>query len=220
MTGNSWPVISNQNNVSGELETIVRKHLITEYKKPLHPFSQSIFDELAKHIQANPASLILDSGCGNGNSSFILASLHPDCLVIGIDKSRHRLGKHLKEETLIKKDNVILVHADLIDLWRLMHQSGWKIEKHYLLYPNPWPKKEQIKRRWQGHPIFPEILNLGKKLELRTNWYIYAEEFQLAVKIAKAKQTDLKIIKPDKYISPFEKKYHDSGHKLYNVLLR
>ena len=99
----------------------------------------------------------------------------------------------------------------------MIKQSNWNIKKHYLLYPNPWPKKDQLKRRWHGHPVFPEMLRLSNNIELRTNWQIYAEEFLAALEFVIGKSAKLETIEVDQFISPFEKKYYESGHELYRV---
>jgi len=95
-------------------------------------------------------------------------------------------------------NNVLWVRAELVDLWRLIlqHQrddetsssgSCWKIQSHYLLYPNPYPKKRRLKSRWYAHPSFPLILQLGgDEIVLRSNWETYLQEFAQAVVIADA----------------------------------
>jgi len=110
------------------------------------------------------------------------------------------------------------MRADLIDIWRMIKQSNWIIKKHYILYPNPWPKKNQLKRRWHGHPIFPEMIGLCDQIELRTNWKIYAEEFKQALEIVIQKKYLLDSIKVKDFISPFEKKYSDSKQILYRII--
>ena len=87
-----------------------------------------------------------------------------------------------KEE---EKGNVKLVRADLVDFWALVYRDKyWQIHSNYLLYPNPYPKSQHLKRRWHGHPVFPILLGLGGNLIVRSNWNIYCEEFLDAVKTA------------------------------------
>ena len=123
---------------------------------------------------------MLDSGCGTGASTRALARAHPDCLVIGVDKSVARLGRTGASAFPHREGNAVWLRAELSSFWRLALQAGWALERHYLLYPNPWPKPGQLQRRWHGHPVFPELLRLGGRLELRCNWEIYALEFAAA----------------------------------------
>jgi tRNA G46 methylase TrmB len=85
-------------------------------------------------------------------------------------------------------DNVLLVRAELSDFWRSAYQEEWNICRHYLLYPNPYPKKSRLKSRWYAHPAFPILLGLGKGNDVvvvvRSNWKGYLEEFATCVEIA------------------------------------
>ncbi|NOG60602.1 MAG: SAM-dependent methyltransferase [Proteobacteria bacterium] len=217
MSEKSSIVTSNQIGVHKDLESKIKKHLANPFRKPYRPFSAEIFYKANEIINNLKLPIILDSGCGTGESSYILSQQHPDALVIGIDKSEKRLEKFISDDNFYDKDNLILIRADVIDIWRMIKQSNWNIHKHYLLYPNPWPKKDQLKRRWHGHPVFPEMLGLCDCIELRTNWRIYAEEFLVALRMITSKEVLLSSIEINQFISPFEKKYYESGHELYRV---
>lgn len=217
MMNNSSLVVSNQTTIHDDLKQIVTKHLRTNFKKPYRDFSKQIFEELDQYQKVINKPIILDSGCGTGESSINLAALNPEHLIIGIDKSADRLKKFLGNKSVYHQKNVLIARGDVIDIWRMAKQASWKIDKHYLLYPNPWPKKDQFKKRWHGHPIFPEMLNLCKAIELRTNWQIYLEEFKQALEIITKNKASIEFIEPSSFISPFEKKYYESGHGLHKL---
>jgi hypothetical protein len=61
--------------------------------------------------------------------------------------------------------NVGFSHTDLVDYWRLMRKAYVRPARHYLFYPNPWPKIGHLPRRWHGHPVFPALLALGGPLQ-------------------------------------------------------
>jgi tRNA G46 methylase TrmB len=217
MSTKSSVVISNQTGVHKDLESTLKKHLANTYRKPYRPFTGEIFHQLDEIQKTINKPIILDSGCGTGESSQQLAKQNLDTLVIGIDKSEKRLDKLTSHNSVYQKENLILARADVVDIWRMIKESNWNIKKHYLLYPNPWPKKDQLKRRWQGHPIFPEMISLCGQIELRTNWKIYAEEFKFALELVTNKAVLMDTIDVNHFISPFEKKYHESGHTLYRI---
>ena len=91
------------------------------------------------------------------------------------------------------------------------------IAQHYLLYPNPWPKAKHVKRRWHAHPVFPAIIDLGGRLELRTNWSIYAREFELALTHLGIDAARVEPLAPATTWTPFERKYRASGHPLFRL---
>lgn len=219
MSEKSSIVKSNQIGVHSDIESSVKKHLANPFRKPYRPFSAEIFHKTNEIINNLNLPIILDSGCGTGESSYILSQQNTDTLIVGIDKSEKRLEKYISKDDFYEKDNLILIRADVIDIWRMIKQSNWNIRKHYLLYPNPWPKKDQLKRRWHGHPIFPEMISLSDEIELRTNWQIYAEEFKLALELVTNKSALIESIEVSSFLSPFEKKYYESGHELYRVAI-
>lgn len=208
-SGNSRSVTSNQEGIHPDLEVIVKRHLQNPYQKPISEYANDILDQIEKKRQEIGGKLILDSGCGTGVSTIKLAEQFPDDLIVGIDQSENRLSKS-KE-----KNNVLFFRANLIDIWLLMEKNNWKIDQHYLLYPNPWPKKKHLQRRWHGHPVFPTLIKLGGKLELRSNWKTYVEEFSKAVEIITGDSRSVEEIMPSESLTPFEKKYQDSGQGLY-----
>ena len=217
MTLKSKPIISNQLGIHKDLEQTVKKHLTHPFRKPYRAFSAEIFHKANEIINNLNLPIILDSGCGTGESSLALSQQNTDALIIGIDKSEKRLDKFISHDNFYDKDNLILIRADVIDIWRMIKQSNWNIKKHYLLYPNPWPKKDQLKRRWHAHPVFPEMISLCEQIELRSNWQIYAEEFKFALELVTDKEVLMESIGVTDFISPFEKKYYESGHELYRI---
>jgi len=205
-------VSSNQDQTHPDLKTVVEKHLNTRFLRPIPPWVSDLAETLVReHAQA---PWILDSGCGTGLSSVKLANAHPNHWVLGIDQSAHRLGK----VTQTQPANLRLVRADVQDLWRAFNQLNVEVDQHYLLYPNPWPKAHHFMRRWHGHPVWPALLALKGRLELRTNWLVYAEEFEQALLLSgymvamKTTLENAEVLKNP--ITLFEKKYAENQHAL------
>ncbi|WP_046006208.1 tRNA (guanine(46)-N(7))-methyltransferase TrmB [Pseudoalteromonas rubra] len=207
---NSRSITSNQAGLHEKLDEVVQKHLNTPFKKPIAAHTQQAFEQVNEKVQAYDGPIILDSCCGVGESTANLAKLHPDALVIGIDKSEHRLEKHDIEYKQTESGQYILVQADLNDFWRLACEANWQPTHHYLLYPNPWPKAKHLQRRWHGAAVFPYIVELGGRLELRSNWSIYVEEFARSLELA-GKKAEISAYESDTAMTPFERKYWASG---------
>jgi tRNA (guanine-N7-)-methyltransferase len=208
--GNSQAIKSSQRFVHPRLAERVKKHLASHHQRPLPDHSRKTFDAIASLVARHSGPLILDSFCGTGMSSSTLAGLHPQALVLGVDKSAHRIGKHLAA----KLPNYRLIQADCGDFWRLCLEANWPISHHYLLYPNPWPKPGQIQRRIHGSADFTALVQLGGLVELRSNWQTYVEEFGVALNLAGATPM-VDLIAPEKPLTLFERKYLQSGHHLW-----
>lgn len=203
----------------------------------LSPASSTGSDETAslRQQQQRPLPVVLDSGCGTGRSSALLARAYPHLPVIGVDRSavrlskggagggararrrdRHRDGSRkqadarrtgdIQDQDAVDEDdeneapsarrtdgrsgthresppsNLLLLRADLVDLWILAwRDKAWEVREHSILYPNPYPKRSQLRSRWHGHPVFPVLLGLGGKITVRSNWKAYLEEVCQAV---------------------------------------
>ena len=215
MRANSTPVSSAQVRIHGDLAKLVAKHAATEFKKPFTAYNRAAFDASIADWQADGGKpLILDAGCGVGLSTLHLASQFPDHYVIGVDQSADRIARNTQWPGA-EPTNCSWVRANLIDYWRLMHLHAIRPARHYLLYPNPWPKIGQLQRRWHGHPVFPTIVALGGYLECRSNWSVYIEEFGAAL----TQLTSMIVVAEPYYgagaITPFERKYQESGHSLW-----
>ena len=132
--------------------------------------------------------------------------------------------------------NAFWIRAELLDFWRLaldrVNAHAWMIPYHAVYYPNPWPKQSEATRRFHMHPIFPTLLALGRTIELRTNWEIYAREFAEAARIVYSIQIPdqarndegIKItcekFTPDSPETAFERKYKDAGQTLWKVVIK
>ena len=62
---------------------------------------------------------------------------------------------------------MVLVCGNCVDFWRLLWESGVRVERHTLFYPNPYPKVRDLSKRWHGDPAFGILLRLGGELEVR-----------------------------------------------------
>jgi tRNA (guanine-N7-)-methyltransferase len=91
--------------------------------------------------------------------------------------------------------------------------------RHSLLYPNPWPKKQHLGRRWHGHPVFPAVVALGGRFECRSNWRIYIDECAAALTQLTGLPVQTEAFDAVAPITPFEEKYRASGHALWRCRL-
>ncbi|MAY70024.1 MAG: SAM-dependent methyltransferase [Halomonas sp.] len=210
-------VTSNQTGPHEDLPRRVSRGLSHVWRKPLAEHTREAFAEAETWRRAQgERGLILDACCGVGLSTRKLAERFPEHCVIGVDRSADRLSRDHGR----LPDNALLVRADLVDFWRLALAEGWRPERHYLLYPNPYPKSVQLKLRWHGHPVFPAIVGLGGRLEVRSNWRLYIEEFAIAVSRATGVTTPLGPFDPgDDPLTHFERKYHEHHQPLWHLVV-
>lgn len=255
-------VTSNQESLHKDLEEVVRKYARTTFLRPIADHTREAFAEAETFVEGfyggngnaetAPRAVILDSGCGTGESTIHIARRFPIIPVIGIDKSCARLNKAGNPSQTAGEEvpaNAFWIRAELLDFWRLaldfVKACKWTIPYHAVYYPNPWPKQSEATRRFHMHPIFPTLLALGKTIELRTNWEIYAREFAEAARVVydDAAKGDSRLLRlrsaqapagmtdaagmtikcesfdPEKPETAFERKYKEARQKLWRVLV-
>lgn len=69
------------------------------------------------------------------------------------DEDDHNDGNFDADHNLKEGDiprNVLLLRAELGTFWKLTINSNWIVDKHFLLYPNPYGKAGAVKHRFQG----------------------------------------------------------------------
>lgn len=207
---------SSQKACHPKLKKTVLRHLQHPYQKPIAAHTQLAFEQAYDYSKAQDFDkVILDSACGTAESSRTLAAKFPDALIIGLDQSIKRLSNSNNESL---PNNCLLLRCDCTDFWRLAEAKQWVFYRHYLLYPNPYPKTDDLKKRWHGHPAFTSLLAISQTIELRTNWRVYAEEFQQALKIAGKKLVVLNKYETQSPMTAFERKYQKSEHDLWRVV--
>lgn len=196
--------------------------------------------ELMRRAREQGLEVILDTGCGTGEST--RARVQPGRWILGVDKSLVRMDRGAQQGLevpiwrqasspkpgaldLALRAGGLLARAELSELVALMHHEGCIVDKLDFLYPNPWPKTQHFGRRWYGHPIWPYTLAVAHKIELRTNWEVYAREFAAALSLWFEQepgqgQCESWTVEPGEGLTAFERKYAQAGHALYRVVAK
>ena len=223
-------ITTNQLGVHEDLTCIVNKYRQSEFKKPIAVHTKEAFQQVIDWLGDWQGDVIIDACCGVGESSIVLAQQYPNTMIIGIDKSVARLDKHAyykrqkTDESVNKRvdkgiENVKVFQAELNDFWRLVANysatAQWKISKQCLFYPNPYPKKSQVQKRWHASPAFIALLRCSRRIEVRSNWLTYLEEFQQALEIHDVKSFIQEVSGAP--ITPFERKYTESGQQCWQL---
>lgn len=199
------------------------RHRDAPFRKPLAAYSAGAFDAaVAAWRSAGSRPLVIDAGCGVGESTLRLATRFPEHFVIGVDQSESRIVRGKDWWDGVWPENFVWVRADLVDFWRQLHDADIRPARHYILYPNPWPKIGQLARRWHAHAVFPTVVALGGMLECRSNWGVYIDEFAQAVELLGGVRPTVEKYSPAHEagaITPFERKYLASGHGLYRCVV-
>jgi tRNA (guanine-N7-)-methyltransferase len=121
--------------------------------KPLRRQHSRLMQDLLPQVQLDLAAPLgglsaprwLEIGFGGGEHLAHQAALHQDVTLIGAEAFQNGVAKLLTEIATRKLTNVRIHYGDARDLLDALPASS--VERLYLLYPDPWPKERQKKRR-------------------------------------------------------------------------
>lgn len=232
-------ISTNQLTVHEDLPKILAKHKANSFRRPIAEHTALAFSNMIMWLGSWQGDIIIDAGCGVGESTINIAAKYPNAKVIGVDKSTARLDKHSSYSRLINSqnnqdlptlfttNNYVLLQADLNDFWRLLaryisvNKPLWHITKQFILYPNPYPKKAQLGKRWHGSALFPTIVGICPNIEVRSNWRLYLEECLVAAQFYELSGSIHNIVDTGQMAyTPFERKYLASHQACFKLVIR
>lgn len=104
---------------------------------------------LRKHLALqlpDPHNLVLELGCGLGHFLTAYATAHPEHTCLGIDLLSRRIARALRKRDNAALPNLHFLKADAFELLQALPTPA-RINRIFLLFPDPWPKKRHHKNR-------------------------------------------------------------------------
>lgn len=140
------------------------------------PYGHHLLDFAA--VFGRRAPVILEIGCGMGETTAAIAAAHPGNDYLGIEVHTPGVGSLLKEIATRDLANLRVIQHDAVEVVRDMipHASLAGI---HIYFPDPWPKKRHHKRRLIQPPFVHELalrLVPGGYLHCATDWEDYAQQ--------------------------------------------
>ena len=175
----------------------------------------TVFDRIAPYI--------LEIGCGRGETTVQMATQYPENNYLAVDVHKPGIGSLLRQLVRHNLSNVRILCHDVVDVlqYQLPHAC---LDKVYIFFPDPWPKKRHYKRRL----INVNFLNLLKKklkvnscVFIATDWQDYAEQI---IELLEADKKLFNLAGKNNFsprpvwrsITKFEQRAIDSDRKIYD----
>lgn len=145
----------------------------------MNEFDRYIKDRetIQKIIAENKCKKIyLEIGMGKGDFITQLSLLDQDNVYIGVELSPPVLALAVKklqryeEEKNVRIDNLYFMSFDAIEIAQIFEEN--QIEKIYLNFSDPWPKKKHAKRRLTNEKFLDEykkVLRANGQIEFKTD---------------------------------------------------
>ena len=121
--------------------------------------------------------VVLEIGCGHGHFLAAYAVAHPEQFCVGIDLKTKRLQKSDRKR---EKGDLNNLHFHKAEGREFINALGPEVllERIFILFPDPWPKKRHHKRRLIQCDFLDALAAhtpRGGKLYFRTDYHPYYE---------------------------------------------
>ena len=167
----------------------------------------------------------LELGCGTGMFAQSYASNNSGRHLIAIERTVNKFTTFSRSYAAQPQGNLTPVHADAA-LWVDRYVPSNCIERLFVLYPNPYPKRKQRNLRWHYMPAMHSILRTlkpGGSLMFCTNlrWLVEEAAAQFVggwgLELVSLEQVSQGDRLP---LTRFEKKYLERGQPCFELKLQ
>ncbi len=178
-------------------------------------------------IFGNDHPIVLEIGCGMGETTAKIAAQNPHINYIGVEVFTTGVGALLKRVQEYGLTNLRIIQHDAVEIVRDMIPHGLLAGVH-VYFPDPWHKARHHKRRLIQSPFVHELalrLQTGGYIHCATDWENYAEQM-LAVLSAETllHNTDPAhgfIPRPEsRPLTKYENRGNRLGHGVWDVFFR
>ena len=171
------------------------------------------------------AHLQLELGCGKGGFTCAAAAAMPDTLLVAVERVPDAMVVAMERAVEAGLGNVRFLDTDALRLPELF--APGEVERIYINFCDPWPKKKQFKRRLTAPgflDLYKQVLAPGGEIWFKTDnlplfdWSCETMEaagFQL-----REVTRDLHADGPVGIMTDYEKKFYSEGKPICRLVAR
>ena len=129
-------------------------------------------------IFGNDNPIVLEIGCGMGETTAKIAAQNPNINYIGVEVFTAGVGALLKRIAEYGLTNLRVIQHDAVEIIRDMIAHG-TLDGIHIYFPDPWHKARHHKRRLIQPPFVHELalrLKPNAYIHCATDWENYAEQ--------------------------------------------
>ncbi len=122
-----------------------------------------------KDVFGNDRPIMLELGSGRGAFIIKMALAHPNLNFIGLELDLNQIGFAAQSIISNQLTNLKLIHADARDLGEIFFKE---INTIYLTFSEPWPKKEDERKRFTHESylrLYDRVFKKDKHIIMKTD---------------------------------------------------
>lgn len=198
------------------------KKLLEQYQH-YHPSPQKYYSKWRNYFD-NTNPIHIEIGMGKGKFITTLAERYVDINFIGIEKTEELILKALKRIEIEKMSNIVFIHWNALNLKEIL--GNGEVQRIYLNFSDPWPKKRHEKRRLTHRnylKLYRDILEEDGEIHLKTD---NINLFEFSIEEMKCENYYIKEIFydlhkekiQDNIMTEYEEKFIEEGKIIYKCI--
>lgn len=167
------------------------------------------------------APLVVEIGFGNGEVLCGYAAENPDWNCIGVEVYRPGIGALVRRCEELKLANVRIAENEALTFIESLPSTC--VDRFFVFFPDPWPKKRHHKRRLINEPFLnvaiEKLVERGT-IQISTDWRDYAEAIDELMSAQTALQSCNSVSCFERPKTRFERRGEDLGHQVWDFCYR
>ena len=168
-------------------------------------------------------TLHLELGCGKGGFTVQTAQNEPETLLVAVEKVPDAMVVAMERAVEAKLPNVRFLDIDAVLLPELFEPG--EVERIYINFCDPWPKKKQFKRRLTAPgflDLYRQVLAKGGEIHFKTDnlplfdWSV--EQFEVNGWNLREVTRNLHENGPVGVMTDYEKKFYGEGKPICRLV--
>ena len=123
-----------------------------------------------RSLKADAKALWVEVGCGKGKFTAETAEANPDVLLIAVERCREAMVVAMEKAKSMGLTNVFFIDMDVALIEDIF--AGSEIDRLFINFPDPWPRKKNAKRRLTHRGFldkYCKVLREGGEIHYKTD---------------------------------------------------
>ena len=169
-----------------------------------------------RDLKKDAAALWVEVGCGKGKFTVETAAANPDVLLIAVEKCREAMVVAMEKAQNMGLTNVFFIDMDVEKMEEIF--AGGEIDRLFINFPDPWPRKKNRKRRLTYRTFLDKycrVVRENGEIHYKTDnaplFEFSLEEFQVCDLELRNVTRNLHENGPVGIMTDYEAKFHEMG---------
>ena len=123
-----------------------------------------------RSLKEDATALWVEVGCGKGKFTVETAAANPDVLLIAVERVREAMVVAMEKAKNMGLTNVFFIDMDVAEIETIF--DGFEIDRLFINFPDPWPRKKNAKRRLTHRSFLDKycrVVRTGGEIHFKTD---------------------------------------------------